>query len=166
MPPTPRQIFHVCSPLSNDLRYKVDVQKIQLGVNGKQLEREVEARTNLADFLRHDLSLTGTHVGCEQGVCGSCTVLYNGQPVRSCLMLAVQADHAEVITVEGVSANGQISALQRAFKKHHALQCGFCTPGFLTTASVLLEKRQALSEADVREAISGNLCRCTGYQNI
>jgi aerobic carbon-monoxide dehydrogenase large subunit len=140
--------------------------KIQLSVNGKAVEKEVETRNNLADFLRHDLSLTGTHVGCEHGVCGSCTVLYNGQPVRSCLMLAVQADQAEVITVEGLACDGRLSPLQRAFKKHHALQCGFCTPGFLITASALLEKRQTLSDADVRKAIAGNLCRCTGYQNI
>src|SRR5215467_5512338 len=149
-----------------DEALKVTLQKIKLSVNGKPVEKAVETRNNLADFLRHDLSLTGTHVGCEHGVCGSCTVLYNGQPVRSCLMLAVQADQAEVITVEGLAANGKLSPLQRAFKKHHALQCGFCTPGFLMTASALLEERQALSEDDVRNAISGNLCRCTGYQNI
>jgi len=142
------------------------LQKIQLSVNGKAVEKEVETRKNLADFLRHDLSLTGTHVGCEHGVCGSCTVLYNGEPARSCLMLAVQADQAEVVTVEGLAAHGELSSLQRAFKQHHALQCGFCTPGFLITASGLLKKRQALNEADVRKAISGHLCRCTGYQNI
>jgi len=142
------------------------LQKIQLSVNGKAVEKEVETRKNLADFLRHDLFLTGTHVGCEHGVCGSCTVLYNGEPARSCLMLAVQADQAEVVTVEGLAAHGELSSLQRAFKKHHALQCGFCTPGFLITASGLLKKRQALNEADVRKAISGHLCRCTGYQNI
>ena len=142
------------------------LQKIQLSVNGKAVEKEVETRKNLADFLRHDLFLTGTHVGCEHGVCGSCTVLYNGEPARSCLMLAVQADQAEVVTVEGLAAHGELSSLQRAFKQHHALQCGFCTPGFLITASGLLKKRQALNEADVRKAISGHLCRCTGYQNI
>ena len=103
-------------------------------INGKPVEKEVETRKNLADFLRHDLSLTGTHVGCEHGVCGSCTVLYNGEPVRSCLMLAVQADQAEITTVEGLAENGSLNSLQQAFKKHHALQCGFCTPGFLMTA--------------------------------
>jgi aerobic carbon-monoxide dehydrogenase large subunit len=154
----------VAQNAERDLR--MALQKVQLSVNGKAVEKEVETRKNLADFLRHDLFLTGTHVGCEHGVCGSCTVLYNGEPVRSCLMLAVQADQAEVVTVEGLAAHGELSSLQRAFKKHHALQCGFCTPGFLITANGLLKKRQALNEADVRKAISGHLCRCTGYQNI
>src|SRR5215831_2349998 len=121
---------------------------------------------NLADFLRHDLSLTGTHVGCEHGVCGSCTVLYNGEPVRSCLMLAVQADRAELTTVEGLAENGALNFLQQAFKKHHALQCGFCTPGFLMTTTALLRKSGPLDETQVRKAVAGNLCRCTGYQNI
>ena len=104
------------------------LQRLQLKVNGKPVERETETRQNLADFLRHDLSLTGTHVGCEHGVCGSCTVLYNGEPVRSCLMLAVQADRAEITTVEGLVGNGALNSLQQDFKRHHALQCGFCTP--------------------------------------
>src|SRR6266850_5174183 len=142
------------------------LQRIQLSVNSKPVEKEVETRKNLADFLRHDLSLTGTHVGCEHGVCGSCTVLCNGEPVRSCLMLAVQADRAEVTTVEGLAENGALNSLQQAFKKHHALQCGFCTPGFLMTATALLRKNGPLDEAGVRKAIAGNLCRCTGYQNI
>ena len=142
------------------------LQKINLSVNGKAVEKEVETRKNLADFLRYDLSLTGTHVGCEHGVCGSCTVLYNGEPVRSCLMLAVQADQAEIATVEGLAVNGKLGALQEAFKKHHALQCGFCTPGFLLTASALLRQSRPLDEALVRKAVAGNLCRCTGYQNI
>ncbi|HEY2919809.1 MAG TPA: molybdopterin-dependent oxidoreductase [Candidatus Binatia bacterium] len=144
----------------------MDLQKIKLTVNGKPVEKAVESRQSLADFLRHELSLTGTHVGCEHGVCGSCTVQYNGAPVRSCLMLAVQADQAEIITVEGLADNGALSALQQSFKKHHALQCGFCTPGFLMTADALLRKSGPLNEAQVRQAVSGNLCRCTGYQNI
>ena len=142
------------------------LQTIQLKVNGRPIERKTETRNNLADFLRHDLSLTGTHVGCEHGVCGSCTVLYNGEPVRSCLMLAVQADRAEITTVEGLAENGALNSLQQGFKRHHALQCGFCTPGFLMTATALLRKNGPLDEARVRKAIAGNLCRCTGYQNI
>src|SRR5687768_9230975 len=112
----------------------MELLKIKLTVNGKSVEKEVESRQSLADFLRHELALTGTHVGCEHGVCGSCTVQYNGAPVRSCLMLAVQADQAEITTVEGLANNGALSPLQQSFKKHHALQCGFCTPGFLMTA--------------------------------
>ena len=142
------------------------LQRIQLSVNGKPVEKEAETRKNLADFLRDDLSLTGTHVGCEHGVCGSCTVLYNGEPVRSCLMLAVQADQAEITTVEGLAENGTLDALQQAFKKHHALQCGFCTPGFLLTASALLRNSGPLDETEVRKAVAGNLCRCTGYIKI
>ena len=142
------------------------LQKIQLTINGNTLEREADTRKSLADFLRYDLALTGTHVGCEHGVCGSCTVLYNGEPVRSCLMLAVQADQSKITTIEGLATNGALNSLQAAFKKDHALQCGFCTPGVLMTASALLEKGQPLSEAEVRKAVAGNLCRCTGYQNI
>src|SRR5215510_15870753 len=139
------------------------LQRLQLKVNGKRVERETETRQNLADFLRHDLFLTGTHVGCEHGVCGSCTVLYNGEPVRSCLMLAVQADGAELTTVEGLAENGSLSSLQQAFKRRHALQCGFCTPGFLMTATALLRRNGPLDESQVRKAVAGNLCRCTGY---
>ena len=144
------------------------LQTIQLKINGKPIERETETRKNLADFLRHDLSLTGTHVGCEHGVCGSCTVLYNGEPVRSCLMLAVQADRAEITTVEGLAENGALNSLQQGFKRHHALQCGFCTPGLLMTATALLRKNgsRPFDDTQVRKAIAGNLCRCTGYQNI
>src|SRR5262245_52182679 len=142
------------------------LQRIHLSVNGKADEKEVETRKNLADCLRHSLSLTGTHVGCEHGVCGSCTVLYNGEPVRSCLMLAVQADHAEITTVEGLGENGTLNALQQAFKRHHALQCGFCTPGFLMTATALLRRNGPLDDKEARKAVAGNLCRCTGYQNI
>jgi aerobic carbon-monoxide dehydrogenase large subunit len=142
------------------------LQKIQLSINGNAIEKEVDTRKSLADFLRYDLALTGTHVGCEHGVCGSCTVLYNGEPVRSCLMLAVQADRSAITTVEGLATDGALNGLQQAFKKNHALQCGFCTPGILTTASALLNQGQPLGEAEVRRAIAGNLCRCTGYQNI
>ncbi|MDP2607183.1 MAG: molybdopterin-dependent oxidoreductase [Deltaproteobacteria bacterium] len=142
------------------------LQRIRLTVNGKPVEREVETRISLADFLRHDLSLTGTHVGCEHGVCGSCTVQYNGAPVRSCLMLAVQADQSDILTVEGLSENGALNSLQQVFKKHHALQCGFCTPGVLMTASALLRESGPLDDAQVRQAVTGHLCRCTGYQNI
>ena len=142
------------------------LQRIQLSINGNAIEKDVDTRKSLADFLRYDLALTGTHVGCEHGVCGSCTILYNGEPVRSCLMLAVQADQSAITTVEGLATNGALNALQTAFKKNHALQCGFCTPGVLTTASALLEKGQRLGEAEVRRAVAGNLCRCTGYQNI
>jgi len=142
------------------------MQRIKLTLNGKTIEKDVECRQNLADFLRHDLAMTGTHVGCEHGVCGSCTVQMNGAPVRSCLTLAVQADQAEITTVEGLSDKGSLGLLQQAFKKHHALQCGFCTPGFLLTADALLRNNGPLTDAEVRQAVSGNLCRCTGYQNI
>src|SRR6185312_2238766 len=142
------------------------VQKLNLIVNGKAITRDVEARLSLADFLRHDLALTGTHVGCEHGVCGSCTVQMNGAPVRACLMLAVQAEGAEITTVEGLAKRNELGALQQSFKKHHALQCGFCTPGFLMTADALLRQSGPLSETEVRQAMAGNLCRCTGYQNI
>ncbi len=141
-------------------------QRIKINLNGKTIEKDVECRQSLADFLRHDLALTGTHVGCEHGVCGSCTVQLNGAPLRSCLMLAVQADQSEITTVEGLGAKGSLGPLQQAFKKHHALQCGFCTPGFLMTADALLRKSGPLTDAEVRQAVSGNLCRCTGYQNI
>src|ERR1044072_8017546 len=141
-------------------------QRIKLSINGKVVEKDVDCRQNLADFLRHDLALTGTHVGCEHGVCGSCTVQLNHAPVRSCLMLAVQADQSEITTVEGLSDKGSLGQLQQAFKKHHALQYGFCTPGFLMTADALLRNKSRLTDAEVRQAVSGNLCRCTGYQNI
>ena len=142
------------------------VQKLNLVVNGKPIEKEVETRLSLADFLRHDLALTGTHVGCEHGVCGSCTVQMNGAAVRSCLMLAVQVDQSEITTVEGLANQNSLGPLQQMFRKHHALQCGFCTPGFLMTADALLRNNSPLTEAEVRQAVSGNLCRCTGYQNI
>lgn len=139
---------------------------LSVTVNGTLYEREVEPRLLLSDFLRHDLGLSGTHVGCEQGVCGACTVLFDGEPVRSCLMFAVMAHGHEVITVEGLGSIDQPSPLQEAFKEEHALQCGFCTPGFLTTLTPFLEDNPNPSEEEIREAISGNLCRCTGYQHI
>jgi len=137
--------------------------KIRLQLNGRSAEAEVPVRTTLADCLRHALLQTGTHVGCEQGVCGACTVIVNGAAVRSCLMLAVQADGATVVTVEGLSDESRLSPLQAAFRKHHALQCGFCTPGMLTTAHALLTEEPDADKARIREVLSGNLCRCTGY---
>ena len=135
-------------------------------VNGQEFRRTVEVRLTLADFLREELGLTGTHLGCEHGVCGACTVHLNGQAVRSCLMLAVQADGAELTTVEGLAQDGELTKLQQAFQENHALQCGFCTPGFLMTASAFLKETENPTKAQVRDAISGNLCRCTGYQPI
>jgi aerobic-type carbon monoxide dehydrogenase small subunit (CoxS/CutS family) len=144
-----------------------DTRRISLSVNGTLHERDVETRMHLADFLRQTLSLTGTHLGCEHGVCGACTVLVDGEAVRSCLMLAVQANGSEVVTVEGLAAaDGELHALQQAFREQHALQCGFCTPGMLMTLAALLREIPRPSEAQVRDALSGNLCRCTGYQPI
>lgn len=139
---------------------------VQLTVNGERRTAHVEARKLLADCLREDLGLTGTHLGCEHGVCGACTVLLNDKPVRSCLVLAVQADGGEVMTVEGLASGGRLHPLQQAFWEHHALQCGFCTPGFLMTAYHLLRTHPVVTPEEVREALGGNLCRCTGYQNI
>jgi len=141
-------------------------RSIRLTVNGTVYERSVAVRMTLADFLREDLNLTGTHLGCEHGVCGACTILYNGEAVRSCLMLAVQADGAELMTVEGLAQGDTLHPLQQAFQAHHALQCGFCTPGFLMTAYALLQETPHPSADEVREAIAGNLCRCTGYAPI
>ena len=136
-------------------------------VNGRPYRREVEARLLLSDFLRHELNLTGTHVGCEHGVCGACTVLLEGEAVRSCLMLAVQANGRNLQTVEGLAPGpGQLHPLQEAFREAHGLQCGFCTPGFLMTLLPFLEENPRPTEPEIREAISGNLCRCTGYQHI
>ena len=144
-----------------------DKRSIALVVNGVRHEVEVETRLTLADCLRHRLKLTGTHLGCEHGVCGACTVLVDGQAVRSCLMLAVQAERAEVTTVEGVAAAaGTLHPLQEAFRDQHGLQCGFCTPGMLMTLIEFLDENPSPTEVEVREAISGNLCRCTGYQGI
>jgi len=135
-------------------------------VNGKTYERSVEARMTLVDFLRDELALTGTHVGCEHGVCGACTILINGDAVRSCLMLAVQVDGQHLMTVEGLAKPEDLHPLQQAFQEKHALQCGFCTPGFLMTAYAFLKETPIPTEAQVREAISGNICRCTGYLPI
>ncbi len=139
---------------------------VRFEVNGKQVEVEVEPRLTLADCLRHELRLTGTHVGCEHGVCGACTVIVDGAAVRSCLMLAVQAEGSQVVTVEGLSNDDDLTPLQKSFRKHHALQCGFCTPGMITTAHVLLSEEPDCDAARVREVLSGNLCRCTGYISI
>jgi len=139
---------------------------IALSVNGKSYERTVEARITLADFLRDALGLTGTHLGCEHGVCGACTVLVDGHTARACLMFAVQANGREVTTVEGLAPDGTLNPLQQAFQDNHGLQCGFCTPGMLMTLTEFLRDHGDPSEADVREALTGNLCRCTGYAGI
>jgi aerobic-type carbon monoxide dehydrogenase small subunit (CoxS/CutS family) len=155
----------------------VSVHKISLRVNGREHELAVEARRTLADMLRHDLGYTGTHLGCEHGICGACTVLMDGQPVRACLVFGVQADGTEVRTVEGLADGEQLSDLQQAFSDHHALQCGFCTPGFLLLAEAYLAETSetgeagldgetGLTEAQARELVASNLCRCTGYQGI
>ena len=135
-------------------------------VNGRQYEARVEPRLLLSDFLRDTLGLTGTHVGCEHGVCGACTILVNGDSVRSCLTLAVRVDGMEIVTVEGLGSPDQLNALQTEFREKHGLQCGFCTPGMLITGMDLLKKYPLASDEEIREGLSGNLCRCTGYQNI
>ena len=141
--------------------------KIDVKVNGKTYSKEVEPRMLLSDFLRHELDLTGTHVGCEHGVCGACTVLLDGEPVRSCLMFAVQVNGHEIETVEGLSSGDEeLHPIQQAFWDAHGLQCGFCTPGILMTVVAFLKENPDPTEMEIREAISGNLCRCTGYQNI
>ena len=139
---------------------------VRFEVNGKQVAVEVEPRLTLVDCLRHELRLTGTHVGCEHGVCGACTILLDGAPIRSCLMLAVQANGHEVMTVEGLARNGAMHPLQQAFWEKQGLQCGFCTPGFLMTAYELIQHNPNPSEEEIRDALSGNICRCTGYQHI
>ncbi len=139
---------------------------IRVTVNGQRYERTVEPRLTLADFLRESLDLTGTHVGCEHGVCGACTVLHDGQPVRSCLLLAVQLDGASLTTIEGVADGDTLHPVQQAFWDHHGLQCGFCTPGIVLVAKALLEENPRPTDTEIREAISGNLCRCTGYHFI
>ena len=142
-------------------------RKIALTVNGRRYEDEVEVRVTLADFIRQQLGLTGTHLGCEHGVCGACTILFDGRSARSCLMLAVQADGHELLTVEGIApSQEELHPIQQAFHEHHALQCGYCTPGFLTTLIEFLRENPDPTEQEVRIGISGNLCRCTGYQNI
>ena len=140
--------------------------EVDLTVNGKNYQRAVDPRLLLSDFLRHELNLTGTHVGCEHGVCGACTVLLDGQPIRSCLMFAVQANGHEIMTVEGLGTQEKLHPLQAAFVEAHGLQCGFCTPGILMTLVPFLESNPDPDEAEIRHAISGNLCRCTGYQHI
>jgi len=140
---------------------------IVVSVNGERRHARVDARVTLADFVREQCGLTGTHLGCEHGVCGACTVLVDGDAVRSCLLFAVQADGAEVTTVEGIGGpDGALSPVQEAFRAEHGLQCGFCTPGFVVTVTALLAENPAPSDAEIREALSGNICRCTGYQGI
>jgi len=141
-------------------------KRITLTVNGEEVEYDVEARRLLVHFLRDDLDLTGTHVGCDTGNCGACSVLYNGQLVKSCMLLAIQADGAKVETVESLSGDGELTALQQAFSDHHALQCGYCTPGMLMSATALLRANEQPTEEQIRKAIQGNICRCTGYVNI
>ena len=139
---------------------------ISLEVNGEAVEYEVPARRLLVHFIRDDLGLTGTHVGCDTGNCGACTVHVDGVPVKSCMLLAVQADGTRIATVEGLAADGELTALQRSFNEHHALQCGYCTPGMLMSATALLEQNPHPNEDEVRVALQGNICRCTGYVNI
>ena len=144
-----------------------DLVRVATTVNGTRHEREVEPRLLLADFIRHELGLTGTHVGCEHGVCGACTILVDGVPMRACLMFAVQANGSALTTVEGLAPErDRLHPLQEAFRDAHGLQCGFCTPGILMTMKAFLAENANPSEADIREALSGNLCRCTGYQHI
>ena len=141
--------------------------RVELTVNGRTCEVEVEPRRTLLDCLREDLGLRGSHAGCEHGVCGACTILVDGEPARSCLMLAVQADGHELTTVEGLAGDGELHPIQQAFHEHHALQCGFCTPGLLLTTDFLLRQPTGLGDEEaIRAALSGNLCRCTGYHNI
>jgi carbon-monoxide dehydrogenase small subunit len=141
-------------------------QIIELTVDGQQREGMAEPRKTLADFLREDLGLTGTHLGCEHGVCGACTVMLNGQAVRSCLMFAIQARGQEITTIEGLADHGRLNPVQEAFWESHGMQCGFCTPGFVISVQSFLQENPNPSDAEIREALSGNICRCTGYQNI
>lgn len=140
--------------------------RIELTVNGQRFRREVEPRTLLVQFLREELRLTGTHIGCDTTYCGACTVLLNGEPVKSCTVLAVQADGGAVMTVEGLAKDGELHPLQNAFSEHHGLQCGYCTPGMLMSSYALLASNPSPSRKEIRKCIQGNLCRCTGYQNI
>ena len=142
------------------------VKTISLAINGRDIKAEIEPRLHLADFLRENQFLTATHIGCEHGVCGACTVLVDGDSARSCLMFAVQADGCTVETVEGLGRIGNLNPLQQSFHEHHALQCGFCTPGMLMTATDLLKKYPLATDDDIRDGLSGNLCRCTGYEHI
>jgi len=140
--------------------------EISLTVNGEQITKSVEGRTLLVEFIRETLKLTGTHIGCDTSQCGACTVHLNGQAVKSCTMLAAQADGAEITTIEGLAPEGQLNPMQKAFNDHHGLQCGFCTPGMVMRAMTLVKDNPAPTEADVRHGLEGNICRCTGYQNI
>jgi len=142
------------------------LETVRVTVNGRDHEREVEPRTLLVHLLRDELGLTGTHIGCDTSNCGACVVLLDGESVKSCTVLAVQADGHEVTTIEGLARNGDLHPLQQAFHEHHALQCGFCTPGMIISATTILERYPSPSEAQIREGLEGNLCRCTGYQNI
>jgi carbon-monoxide dehydrogenase small subunit len=142
------------------------IVEIDLIVNGVRRRGSTEPRKTLADFLREDLELTGTHLGCEHGVCGACTVLLDGEPARSCLMFAVQAQGAEVLTIEGLARNGEMNPLQEALWANHSFQCGFCTPGFVMQITALLTENPDPSESEIRETLSGNICRCTGYESI
>ena len=144
----------------------VTSRTVTADVNGEQIELEVPTRRLLVHFLRDDLSLTGTHVGCDTGNCGACSVLYNGQLAKSCMLLAIQADGATVETVESLARDGELTPLQQSFSDHHALQCGYCTPGMLMSATALLRQNPKPSEDEIRKAIQGNICRCTGYVNI
>jgi aerobic-type carbon monoxide dehydrogenase small subunit (CoxS/CutS family) len=144
----------------------VALKTISVEVNGTTYEREVEARRLLVHFLRDDLDLTGTHVGCDTGNCGACSVIVDGTLLKSCMMLAIQADGASIETVEGLGADGELNPLQQAFGEHHALQCGYCTPGMLMSAKALLDENPEPTEGEIRRAIQGNICRCTGYVNI
>ncbi|MBB5536098.1 (2Fe-2S)-binding protein [Rhizobium giardinii] len=139
---------------------------ITVSVNGAYMTRTIEARTLLSDFLRQDLCLTGTHIGCEHGVCGACTVILDGRSARSCLTLAVQADGSEIETIEGQGSVDKLGRIQEAFREHHGLQCGFCTPGFIMAITDLLRHHPLETDEEIREALSGNICRCTGYENI
>jgi aerobic-type carbon monoxide dehydrogenase small subunit (CoxS/CutS family) len=144
----------------------VSSRTITVEVNGVQYEREVEARRLLIHFIRDDLNLTGSHIGCDTGNCGACSILIDGVLVKSCMMLAVQADGAKIETVEGLASDGELNGLQQAFSDHHALQCGYCTPGMLMSATALLRENASPSEEEIRKGIQGNICRCTGYVNI
>ncbi len=143
-----------------------DVRQISMTVNGASVSAQVESRVNLADFLRHEIGLTGTHLGCEHGVCGACTVIVDGDAVRSCLMLAVQANAKSVTTLEGMADEDHLHPVQQAFQDNHGLQCGFCTPGMIMSLTAFLDDNPSPDEDEVREALSGNICRCTGYQGI
>jgi carbon-monoxide dehydrogenase small subunit len=146
--------------------FEIQDQTLWCIVNGQTIERKVESRLLLSDFIRHELNLTGTHVGCEHGVCGSCTVLVEGKSMRSCLMLAIQAQGLEIQTVEGLGKVKHLHPLQESFREHHGLQCGFCTPGFLMTAIDMAQSGKSFTREELKEGLSGNLCRCTGYQGI